>query len=769
MRSLATLCFAALAVLMCLTALSSCAQNDSEDISTDPVPGLARPVRLALDSTWVELADFLPESLVQQAEVRWLPELGSGDLKLSVAGGGVWIPGEPTGGIGALALTVQAADADFPETVHIPVFAPTAAHHIFQYRAPEASENHITVGISGGFNGWSATASPMTKIAEGLWEIGLTLPRGTHPYQIVLDGKMGPDPTNDKRVDNGFGSFNCLMHVGGVQGKFELSAIGFGGNQVHDVHLQGPCGAQIWAWWEDYLFAMPRLDAQGQGSVRIPAAAYGAGRTHLRIWAEAPGIRSDALLIPLEGGLPVTDAVKLTRADWHAQTMYFLLVDRFLDGDKANNAPVPDDDIALRANNLGGDLQGISQAIANGYFEELGMGTIWISPITTNPSGAWGLWQDSTTSVRSKFSGYHGYWPISNKEIDPRLGTRSAFDAAVDAAHDADMNFLLDYVANHVHEQHPIYVDHPDWATDLYLPDGSLNTERWDDHRLTTWFDTFLPTLDLEQPEVAAAMSDSATWWVLNSEIDGFRHDATKHIPETFWRMLTQKIKRSSNRPIFQIGETYGSPELIDSYIGSGLLDAQFDFNHYDAAVAAFSDPETGVEHLIRTAEAGLRTYGSHHLMGMITGNQDRPRFTSLAEGTVQSGEDTKLAGWTRDIQHDGPNGFASMKMLTAYLMCMPGIPCVYYGDELAYVGGNDPDNRRMMRFENWSDDEQNMHDWTAHWAKLRRSRMELMYGQTRLRSPAPSVIEIRRDYLGSSTTVTIDTRARTVDTQLIN
>ena len=85
--------------------------------------------------------------------------------------------------------------------------------------------------------------------------------------------------------------------------------------------------------------------------------------------------------------------------------------------------------------------------------------------------------------------------------------------------------------------------------------------------------------------------------------------------------------------------------------------------------------------------------------MGNITGNQDRPRFTSLADGTPDVNEDMKFQGWTRDIQHGGDEGYAKMRLLMSYLMSVPGIPCVYYGDEIADVGGNDPDNRRMMRF----------------------------------------------------------------------
>ncbi|HAG48904.1 MAG TPA: alpha-amlyase, partial [Cryomorphaceae bacterium] len=87
--------------------------------------------------------------------------------------------------------------------------------------------------------------------------------------------------------------------------------------------------------------------------------------------------------------------------------------------------------------------------------------------------------------------------------------------------HGRNMNVLLDYVANHVHLDHPVYKEHPDWATSLYLPDGSLNTERWDEHRLTTWFDTHLPTLDLRRPEVVEPMTDSALIWMTEFGIDG--------------------------------------------------------------------------------------------------------------------------------------------------------------------------------------------------------------------------------------------------------
>ena len=175
------------------------------------------------------------------------------------------------------------------------------------------------------------------------------------------------------------------------------------------------------------------------------------------------------------------------------------------------------------------------------------------------------------------------------------------------------MNVVLDYVANHMHINSPTLQAHPDWHTDSILPDGRRNFELWDEARLTTWFDTHIPSLDLERPEVCEAMTDSALYWLENYALDGFRHDACKHIPEGYWRMLGQKIAtRWPGRAIWMIGETYGSPELIGSYVKSGMLDAQFDFNVYFTAREALCGLK-GMDEVLNNELTSLRTYGAHH------------------------------------------------------------------------------------------------------------------------------------------------------------
>ena len=417
-----------------------------------------------------------------------------------------------------------------------------------------------------------------------------------------------------------------------------------------------------------------------------------------------------------------------------------------------------DPEILPIANHFGGDLAGIKDRVNDGYFEKLGVNAVWISPIARNADGAWGLWDKG---VRSKFSGYHGYWPVRSKEIDPHFGDSATFNALIGAMHAKNMNILVDYVANHVHQDHPVIQQHPDWATPLFLPDGRMNTELWDEHRLTTWFDTFLPTLDFERQEVTDAMTDSALYWIKSFEIDGFRHDATKHIPDQFWRTLTLKIKRElaaqgNDRQLFQIGETYGNPELIGSYISSGLLNAQFDFNLYDAAVDAFAKPESNFDNLIRVLKQSLKYYGSHHRMGNISGNQDRARFISYADGSVQFDEDPKLAGWTRTIENQGSIGFERLALLHAFNLTVPGIPCLYYGDEIGMPGANDPDNRRQMTFSGWNAAQQELFDLCSALSRTRRQRMSLMYGDLTVVYADASLLVYDRSYLGETTRVAL-------------
>jgi glycosidase len=314
------------------------------------------------------------------------------------------------------------------------------------------------------------------------------------------------------------------------------------------------------------------------------------------------------------------------------------------------------------------------------------------------------------------------------------------------------MNVLVDYVSNHVHQEHPLYKLHPEWFTTMDLPDGRKNIRLWDEHRLTTWFDTFLPDLDFTKPEVINAISDSALYWVNHFKVDGFRHDATKHVSGDFWRALTKKIKKSlgagPSEKIYQIGETFGSRELIGSYVSSGMQDAQFDFNLYFDARSILTEQDGSFVKLRKSLEETFSYYGYHNLMGNISGNHDIPRFITVADGSIAKGEDEKEAGWKRNIQVSNPVSYKKLAQLMALITTIPGIPVIYYGDEYGMPGAGDPDNRRMMQFDKLNDLEKAQFKITKELLRIRKTNISLLLGDMDWLKEEKDVLAYARYYL---------------------
>ncbi|MBQ1174638.1 MAG: hypothetical protein IIX58_05610, partial [Alistipes sp.] len=352
-------------------------------------------------------------------------------------------------------------------------------------------------------------------------------------------------------------------------------------------------------------------------------------------------------------------------------------------------------------------------------------------------------------------------------------GTDEELRTMLSTAHEGEMNVILDYVANHLHINSPVLQEHPDWTTELYLPDGRKNIGQWDgETRLTTWFDEHIPTLDLEREEVCDPMTDSALHWVRNFDFDGYRHDACKHIPLNYWRMLTHKMKSEMpNRNLWMIGETYGDTELIGSYVKTGMIDSQFDFNLYHNSRDVIADPNQSMKLIAATVEESERAYGSHHTMGNITGNHDKPRFISLAGGDMALGwYDDKAEGWHRDVKvGDMDKGHAGLQLLKAIISTVPGVPCVYQGDEYGVPGANDPDNRDMMTFECENDYQVREFEQTKALFHARRESMPLNYGDLRTLYVDDQAWVFLRHYMGDWTIVALNVRTdvKTIEVEL--
>ena len=489
------------------------------------------------------------------------------------------------------------------------------------------------------------------------------------------------------------------------------------------------------------------------------------GHSWLRIYAESASHLYNDLLIPLQDGAPVCDTKDLTRHDPHTQVLYSILVDRFHNGDKTNDWKINSPEVLDIVDYQGGDLAGITEKIEAGFFDSLGVNTLWISPISQNPWDAWGRYpflhgnKYDASRKYTKFSAYHGYWPTILTQVDKRFGSDGVLDTLLTTAHQHNINVILDYVANHLHIQSPTYQQHTDWHTDSILPDGRRNFELWDEARLTTWFDTHIPTLDLEREEICENMTDTALYWLQRFDLDGFRHDACKHIPEGYWRMLTHKmVTRFPDRPLWMIGETYGSPELIGSYVKTGMLNAQFDFNVYFTLIDVLCNGGS-MEKISQVVAESAAAYGSHHTMGNISGNHDQVRFASLAGGDIHTWDNGKEEGWTRTVGIGNPQiGYRRALLQEVLNLTLPGVPCIYQGDEYGEVGGGDPDNRHMMRFdEQLNEAETDMKQRVRELIHLRRSLIALQYGDFLPVTCNNDVFTFDRIYMGQTVRVSIN------------
>lgn len=596
------------------------------------------------------------------------------------------------------------------------------------------------VHISGDFNNWSQDQTQLS-LKEGVWKTQEYINPGKYQYQLILDGQWVLDSDNPSKALNSNGQYNSLLTVEEKLGSLPKLSFKI---EKEKIQLFNKNTEKILVFYNNTQ--IPYTDF-----IKIPSESINQERSYIRVFSFNQYAESNSLLIPLQHGKVVENASDFNSKDKYSQVLYFILVDRFFNGNFKIDKPIQDPEVHSKANYYGGDLEGVYKKLEEGYFTKLGVNTIWLSPITQNPEYA----EIEYPFPHRKYSGYHGYWPVSCTEIDKRFGDKKTLKKLVKLAHDKNIKVLLDFVSNHVHKDNPVITKHPDWATDLILENGEENIRIWDQHRLTTWFDRFLPTIDYSIKEAVELMTDSALFMIEEYNLDGFRHDATKHIPTLFWRTLTNKIKtKYPNKLIYQIGETFGSRELIGSYVQTGQLDGQFDFNLYFDARRIFALDEESFKDLHYSLEQSFKYYGNHSLMGNITGNHDIPRFISFASKALSFSEDEKEAGWNRNISIQDTLGYNKLKMLTAFITTIPGVPVIYYGDEIGMVGAGDPDNRRPMVFDMLNDYEISVKNNLISLLNLRNKNISLIYGEFSLIKVSKNIFIYERTFLDDNVVV---------------
>ena len=623
----------------------------------------------------------------------------------------------------------------FGQQMAIPVSIAREVTHRFVYRPAEKPEK---VTVFGSFNAWNRNELPLTdEDGDGTYQITIPLEPGRYEYKFFVDGREVLDPQNPDSISNPFGSYNSLLTI---PPRYPDAAY------LHIIGMDSTVGnARIHFFYQ-------RENQPGKIAVKnVVALLDNTPLTESRITVSGNAIsvalndsllnRFQTLRITVTQNGQTTPFQQIWLSDlsrqpapfvWNDAILYALMVDRFYDGDSSNNHPVQHPELLPQANFMGGDLQGVLAKLEAGYFDSLHVNTLWISPINQNTTKA----HREYPPPHRYFSAYHGYWPVDHQQVDFRFGDMAVFKKLVDTAHRHDKRVLLDFVSNHTHEDHPFYRQHRDWFGSYELPDGRKNIRLWDEYRLTTWFEPFLPSFDYLKSQAALdTMTNNAVWWLAVSGIDGFRQDAVKHVPNRFWRTLTRKINQRiqphRNTPVFQIGETFGSYDLIKSFVNPGQLNSQFNFNLYFTARHVFLTPEASFADLRNELDKTHDVYGMFHQMGNLMDSHDQVRYMAFADGDLAlDSPDAAEIGWENPPQVDDTSSYQKARLYLAYMFTIPGIPTLYYGDEIGMTGAADPDNRRMMRFgNNLSNAEKQMLKKVRRLTELRNRHIALRRG----------------------------------------
>ncbi len=619
---------------------------------------------------------------------------------------------------------------------HIPVRSQILENVSFTYM-PDKQFNKIT--LFGTFDGWNRNSNEMRdEDGDGVYEVAIALEPGVYQYKFFTDGVEIADPQNPNKVPSGVGDFNSVINVperfkDKVYLHIDKPELSEDNNKYSFIYEREN---QLKKLEKSDLIAL--IDNQ-----RINDEVININENRIEITFSKDELKEDNVLriAVVQNGqntnlqtliLQNSKSADGARFTWYDGIIYSLMIDRFNDGDRSINKPVEHDSILTKANYLGGDFQGVINKIDEGYFDSLGINVIWISPVYDSPNDAY----KEYPPPHRWYSGYHGYWPIHHKRVEEKFGNMSKLKELINKAHNHKIKVLLDFVSNHVHEQHPFFKNNRDWFGKLDLPDGRKNLRFWDEFRLTTWFEPYMPSFDyLGSNEALETITNNAVWWIKETGADGFRHDAVKHVPNKFWRRLTEKLRSEiefvSGKKLYQIGETFGGYDLISSYVNNNQLNGQFNFNLYDIAVPTLLDPRASFVSIDREMQKTFKVYGNLHLMGNIMDSHDKPRFMSYADGDLPSEKwsDSEL-GWNDPPVVNNEENYKKALLYLAFMNTVPGLPVIYYGSEFGMTGAADPDNRRMMRFnEELNENEKEMLKKVSKIIRLRKNHTALRYG----------------------------------------
>lgn len=581
--------------------------------------------------------------------------------------------------------------------------------------------NATSVELIGEWN-WSETLT-MTRNGD-VWSVDVELSEGLYCYKFIVDGAYIFDPSNPERVycddiensllrvdDHLRPHYTATLTDVALEVTYHAGSTG----ALHD----GVPSALAGATWDDMT-----------STWTLPLSSLEDGKHTMKIEGfDTDGHPAYDLLVPFWTG-PHADFV------WEDALVYMIMTDRFVNGNTSNDGTSTG--ATQGADWQGGDFAGVTQMIESGYFADLGVNALWLTPFNTAATGT-GKAADGVHDV----SAFHGYWPIEARGVEPRLGTEAELQTMIEAAHDDGMRVMMDYVVNHVHEDHEYVQNNSDWFNTGCIC-GQADCD-WTEHRLDCQFTAYMPDVNWKNRQASEQMIADALWWMETFDLDGARIDAVKHVENLAVSNLVAQINErfeTVGNDVYLKGETamgwsghslednqaqYGA---INAYMGPDGLDGQADFVLYHAVVDnVFVSGNENYQHLDFWTNRSQDQYTPGSLMVPYVGSHDVPRLTSRAD----TGTGDAYNQWVEDGLPGQPGDISAYHAaLQAYgwLLTTPGAPLLYYGDEYGEYGGADPDNRHMYRAQSsWSDHEAALFENISQLGQLRLESIALRQG----------------------------------------
>lgn len=369
--------------------------------------------------------------------------------------------------------------------------------------------------------------------------------------------------------------------------------------------------------------------------------------------------------------------------DWDEAVIYFAVTDRFFDGDAENNDAygVGDYNIGEKGGSSyhGGDFAGLNQKLD--YLKDLGVNTIWITPIVENITEDQ---HDNKTDTATY--GYHGYWASDFTKLNKHLGTEQQFKALLDAAHSKGMKIMVDVVLNHA-----------GYGTEKYFnsiltdADGNSISMIRDSNNTISGDDKYDSLSDLPDfvTENKAVTDQLVTWqteWMSKYNIDYYRVDTVKHVETTTWAAFKNSLTKV-NPDFKMIGEYSGAGYANNAgELGTGTMDALLDFDFNDFAQNFVTGNISSVENSLQKRNSAINNTA---VMGSFLSSHD--------EDTLQY----KLVSESKISEEEAYN---LMKVAATLQITAKGQPVLYYGDEIGQGGANNWPLQTNRRDFDWTE-----------------------------------------------------------------